>query len=188
MKVQILSIGLLLLGLLLLGQGVVAKTYLSMEKASRLIFPEAEDFLQERITVTPLMKQRMKQLLGRVRPSLWEETYPVFIAKRGGKVIGYGVVVNEIGKHRAITFMVGVTPTGKVKDVVIMVYRESRGGEVRNRRFLRQYRGKDLHTPILPPRGIQSISGATLSSYAISRGVKKALALINLVYLDRTDR
>ena len=65
-----------------------------------------------------------------------------------------------------------------------MVYREAYGGEVRDRRFLQQYKGKQLKDPLLPYRDIQNISGATLSVEAIGRGSKKALALVDLVYLE----
>src|SRR6266545_2184989 len=60
--------------------------------------------------------------------------------------------------------------------------------EVRDRRFLQQYKGKDLKDPLLPYRDIQNISGATMSVEAIGRGSKKALALLEVVYFEGTER
>jgi hypothetical protein len=60
------------------------------------------------------------------------------------------MIVEEIGKHQPITFMVGVQPDGKVADVAVMVYRESYGGQVRYARFLAQFTGKTLRHPMLP--------------------------------------
>jgi hypothetical protein len=108
--------------------------------------------------------------------------------KKGDDVIGYAAIVEEIGKHRPITFVVGVGTDRKIKDAALMVYREAYGGEVRNRRFLQRYKGKDLKDPLLPYRDIQNISGATLSVEAIGRGSKKALALVDIVYFDGADQ
>src|SRR5438445_11266931 len=42
-------------------------------------------------------------------------------------------VLDEIGKSEPITFMVGMSPEGKVTEVAVMVFRESRGGEVKEK-------------------------------------------------------
>jgi FMN-binding domain len=104
----------------------------------------------------------------------------IFTAQRDARALGEAVIVEEIGKHRPITFVVGVRPDGGVQDVALMIYREPYGGEVRNSRFLAQYRGKDLTAPLLPFRDIRNITGATLSAEAIGRGVRKALALLKV--------
>lgn len=121
--------------------------------------------------------------LGATKPSLWEPDYVLFTVHRDGNLLGYAVVVEEIGKHRPITFVVGVRPEGVVQDVALMVYREPYGGEVRAPRFLAQYRGKNRTAPLLPFRDIRNITGATLSTEAIGRGVRKALALLRALTL-----
>lgn len=183
-KFLVIIFSLIFIWFILPMEGSPDQVFLSAEEASREIFPEADQFERKLVVVTPEIKQRLKELVGRTRPSIWETSYPTYIAKKGSQVIGYAVIVNEIGKHRAITFMVGIGLEGKVKDVAIMVYRESRGGEVRNKRFLKQYKEKKLKDSLMPYKDIQSITGATLSVYAVSRGVKKALALVKTVYLD----
>ena len=121
--------------------------------------------------------------LGSTKPSLWEPDYVLFTVYRDGNLLGYAVVVEEIGKHRPITFVVGVRPDGAVQDVALMVYREPYGGEVRAPRCLAQYRGKNLTASLLSFRHIRNITGATLSAEAIGRGVRKALALLRALSL-----
>jgi Na+-translocating ferredoxin:NAD+ oxidoreductase RnfG subunit len=87
-------------------------------------------------------------------------------------------VVEEIGKHRPITFVVGIRPDGKVEDVAVMAYREAYGGEVRSQRFLAQYRGKGPRDDLRPYHEIKNVAGATLSVEAASRAVRKAQALV----------
>ena len=101
-----------------------------------------------------------------------------------GKTIGFAVICEEIGKHRPITFIVATDTTGQVLDVALMMYREPIGAEVRYKGFVRQFDGKDLSDPIYPRRDVKNISGATLSVRAMSRGVRKALAVLQIAYLE----
>ena len=91
-------------------------------------------------------------------------------------------MTEEVGKYRPITFMVGVTPQLTVRDVAVMVYRESRGGDVKRKRFLSQYRGKSTRDPIDVGRDIINISGATISVRSVNAGVKRVLAELAALY------
>ncbi len=162
--------------------------FLNEDEAPRAVFPEGADFEKKIIPSTEALREKMRGLLGRTRPSIWEEAYVTYLVRRHGERLGFAVIAEEIGKHRPITFVVGIKPNGKVKDVALMVYREAYGGEVRERRFMRQYHDKDLSAPLLPYRDIVNIAGATLSVQSIGRGVKKALVLAQLVLLDGPGR
>jgi hypothetical protein len=162
--------------------------FLREEEAPKAVFPEGTSFDRKMIRSTEELKEKIRQRMGKAKTSVWEDSYVTFIAKKGDAILGYAVIVEEIGKHRPITFVVGVGNDRKIKDAALMVYREAYGGEVRDRRFLQQYKGKELKDPLLPYRDIQSISGATLSVEAIGRGSKKALALVDLIYLEDAER
>lgn len=162
--------------------------FLKEGEAPRAVFPEATAFERQVIPSGPELREKIKQKMGRSRTSLWEPSYVVFTAKKGQALLGYAVIVEEIGKHRPITFVVGVGSEGEVKDAAVMVYREPYGGEVKEPRFLAQYEGKDLRSPLLPFRDIRNIAGATLSVEAIGRGVKKALALVEIVFLKPEEK
>jgi hypothetical protein len=158
--------------------------FLKEEEAARAVFPETTSVERKVIPSSEDLRSKIAQRMGKTKTSLWEDSYVTFTAKKGESILGYAVIVEEIGKHRPITFVVGIGTDRKIKDAALMVYREAYGGEVRDRRFLRQYKGKQLKDPLLPYRDIQNISGATLSVEAIGRGSKKALALVDLVYLE----
>ena len=70
----------------------------------------------------------------------------------------------------------------------MMVYRESRGGEVRRRRFLVQYEGKSLGSPIRINRDIIGVTGATLSVRAMNAGVKKTLGIIETAFPMKREK
>jgi hypothetical protein len=161
--------------------------FLKEEEAPKAVFPQATSFERRVIRSSEGLKEKLQQRLGRTKTSVWEDSYVTFIAKKGDAILGYAVVVEEIGKHRPITFIVGVGADRKIKDAALMIYREAYGGEIRDRRFLQQYKGKQLPDPLLPFRDIQNISGATMSVEAIGRGSKKALALVETIYLDGAE-
>jgi len=156
-------------------------TYLTLDQAPKSMFPNAQ-IERKNVPSTPEFKEKLKAKLGRVTPTVWEPTYATFTASQSGKPVGYAVVVDEIGKVNPFTLIVAATPAFKVQDVAVMVYREPRGGEITQKRFLAQYKGKGSGDPILLDRDIVGISGATLSVIGANRAVHKALAVLELVY------
>lgn len=151
--------------------------FLSEAEAPAAVFPEGDRLERREIVATEALRSRMQEHLGTVQVSIWEDRWVMFRVERAGHVLGHAFIVEEIGKHRPITFVVGLAPDGKVRDVAVMAYREPYGGEVRQARFLRQYRDKGLADPMRPYREIKNIAGATLSVEAAGRAVRKAQAL-----------
>ena len=162
---------------LALPAGAQEGVFLSETEAPHAVFPDGDRFDRTDITATDAVRERMRARLDGTSPSVWEDHYTMFTAWHGDALLGRAFLVEEIGKHRPITFVVGVRSDGRVQDVAVVAYREAYGGEVRNKRFLVQYRGKGSADSVEPYQGITNIAGATLSVEAAGRAVKKALAL-----------
>ncbi|MDO9693363.1 MAG: FMN-binding protein [Candidatus Latescibacteria bacterium] len=108
-------------------------------------------------------------------------------ARRDGRDLGWAVTTDEIGLHEPITMLVSVTAGREVGPVRVLVFRESRGGEVRRKRFLAQFLGKTRADPLRLTRDIDAVTGATYSSRAVTAGVKRVLALVDARYpLERS--
>ena len=159
--------------------------YLQNEEAARLMFPESEKISYEVVTLTPEQKTLIEQ---RIKWKFPEEFFECFKGETNGKVDGWAIIQHTIGKHKPMSYMVGVDPEGEVLNVEVLVYRESRGSEVRKKRFNYQYQGKDVHDPIRINRDVINISGATMSVRSMSAGVKRALVLADEVYLKPLGR
>jgi hypothetical protein len=151
--------------------------FLRPDEAPRHLFPDAVEVTGRTVPATPDLLRRIRGFLG-TPPTLWEAEYPIFTVTRPASPPGHVVIVEEIGKHRPITFAVAVAADARVHDIAVLAYREAYGGEVRERRFLKQYAGKTLTNPMLPYRDILNISGATLSVQATGRAAKKAIAVL----------
>ncbi len=93
---------------------------------------------------------------------------------------GWMVVDQVLGKHEMITFAVALTPAGAVRQVEILEYRETYGGQVRSADWRNQFVGKTAASPIKLGQDIRNISGATLSCRHISDGVKRIVTLFEL--------
>lgn len=90
-------------------------------------------------------------------------------------------ILEEIGKEEPITAGV-VVVDGHIDHVRVLVYRESRGGEVREPAFVKQFQGAGLAKADRLDRDIDGIVGATLSVRAMERMARLAL------YFDRMSR
>jgi hypothetical protein len=66
-----------------------------------------------------------------------------------------------------------------------MVYREAYGDEVRDPRFLAQFAGRSGQDPMRIDREIAAVSGATISSRALSRGARRVAAVMQLLVEGR---
>ena len=160
---------------------ITGETLLTEPEALKIVFAKSQSVESQVRALSESQRQTLQKKTGLRFP---ESEYRFFIGHGNAAVEGYGVIMNEIGKHEYITFIVGISPQANIRDVAVMDYRETRGWEVKEQRFLRQFRGKNLADPITVDRDIVNYTGATLSSHAIARGVKKALALVQAFYLQ----
>ena len=157
-----------------------AEVFLTEDEALKLMFPKSERIRKDVIRLTPEKKAQMEERIGWKFP---EEFFEVHIGETGGQIDGYALIQNTIGKHKPMTYMVGVDNTGHVSNVELLVFREARGSEVRTKRFNVQYEGKTVLDPVRINKDIINISGATMSVRSISAGVKRVLVLVDEFYL-----
>lgn len=157
-----------------------AEVFLTEEEALRALLPKSQRIRKEVLHLSPDQKALVESRIGWKFP---EESFEVYIGETGASVDGYAVVHNTIGKHKPMTYMVGVDQKGHVIAVELLVFREARGSEVGKKRFNYQYEGKTVVDPIRINRDIINISGATMSVRSMSAGVKRVLVLVDEFYL-----
>jgi len=152
-----------------------AAEYLTVPLAQRDLFPDADTFVDAKLTLTDAQRDAIKKLSGlRQR----EAEQPVWRAEKQGRLLGWFIVDEVIGKHELITYAVALDPAGTVRGVEILDYRETRGGEVRDPRWRAQFVGKSARDPLRLGEDIQNLSGATLSCRHITEGVRRLVALV----------
>lgn len=85
-------------------------------------------------------------------------------------------ILEEIGKEEPITTGF-IIEGGRIEQIKVLIYRESRGDEVRYPRFTRQFKDARLTADKGLDRTIDVISGATMSVSALTRLARLALYL-----------
>ena len=100
----------------------------------------------------------------------------VAFTEEGDRLVGYFIIDEVYGKHEYITYAVALEADGRVRQIEILVYRESYGYEIRNPAWRAQFIGKKHGDPVSLDEDIKNISGATMSCRHISQGVKRLLA------------
>lgn len=85
-------------------------------------------------------------------------------------------ILDEIGKEKPITVGI-VVNAGRIEKLRVLVFRESRGYEVRHPFFTGQFRRAGLRRDLRLDRPIDGISGATLSVRALKKLARLALYL-----------
>jgi Na+-translocating ferredoxin:NAD+ oxidoreductase subunit G len=132
----------------------------------------------ERVTYVRVEKpEELKKILG-YTPK--KQSYVVFVARTKDRIDGYAVIDEEMGQHEPITFGVKISPLGQVERLEIMVYREGYGDEVCEKRFRRQFEGKTRQDDLRFGDDVVAITGATISSRAMTVGVRRAVAIVSL--------
>ena len=158
----------------------MAEVYLTEEEALKLMFPKSTHIKKEFLRVPTDKKMTIEERIGWKFP---EDSFDVYIGETGSQIDGYALIQNTIGKHKPMTYMVGIDHTGHVLNVELLVFREARGSEVRTKRFNVQYEGKTVLDPVRINKDIINISGATMSVRSMTAGIKRVLVLIDEFYL-----
>jgi Na+-translocating ferredoxin:NAD+ oxidoreductase RnfG subunit len=156
--------------------GAFAVDYLTIDQAARLMFPDADRFEERELVLDAAQLQALDAQGVRGRSARWV----VQIARHGAAAIGFVVADAVIGKFELISYAVGIDSEGAIRQVEILSYRESHGGEVRLPAWRRQFVGKTADAPLRVGEDIANISGATLSCTHVTEGVRRIAAVVAL--------
>ena len=145
-------------------------------------FPSSQRVTYRRFELTAELRGKLAQKLGAAPP---KDGYVFYYALTGETVDGYALIDEAMGQYMPITYAVKFSPQGVVQQLEIMVYRENYGSEVTDARFRKQFVGKTAADPIMLDGDITAVSGATISSRALTVGLRRALVLISELVLNK---
>lgn len=153
---------------------VVASDYLSIDAAQKAIYPEADAFQDVVLRQSP---EQLQAVLVRAGPQPAHGTIRIWSATRNGVPLGHLFVDEVIGRQSLITYALGIDTDGSIRNLEIMTYRESHGGEIRNPAWRAQFARRSNLDQLRFRTDIKNISGATLSSEHVTQGVRWLVAL-----------
>jgi Na+-transporting NADH:ubiquinone oxidoreductase subunit C len=149
-----------------------AVQYLNIDQAQKSIFP-GKSFIAAAVKLTAVQRKAIELASG-VR--VLKDEQPIWRVSGGG----WFIVDEVVGKHEFITYAVGLNSDGSVKQIEVMDYRETYGGQIRDQKWRAQFSGKTSKSMLKLDSDIKNISGATLSCRHITDGVKRLLAFYDI--------
>ncbi len=155
---------------------VHAVLYATVEEAAKRAFPEATTFKERELQLTA---DEMKALPADAGIAARALRFRALTALQGDKSIGIVVIDAVIGKFDLIDYAVGLDPSGKLRSVEILAYRESHGYEVRLPAWRKQFVGKDKRDKLRVSEDINNISGATMSATHVTDGVRRIVFAVD---------
>jgi Na+-translocating ferredoxin:NAD+ oxidoreductase RnfG subunit len=154
-----------------------AVDYLGAAEAERLMLPQADAFETANLRFDDA---QLKEIGKRAGVPARSAQWGVRVARQNGAPAGFIVVDNVIGKFELITYAVALGSDGAIRQIEILSYRESHGGEIRLPAWRKQFVGKTLAAPLRVGEDIANISGATLSCTHVTDGVRRIAAMVQV--------
>jgi len=171
------------LAVALVGVGSVAaeaKVFLSRTEALELAFPDADRVESATYVLSEGQATRIEELSKSPLDSKLVEIYTGF---RGDAVAGYAVI--DIHNVRTLpeAFLVVLTPAGTVQSLRVLAFHEPLD-YLPTERWYAQFDQKSLAAPLRVGGDVHGVVGATLSARATANGVRRVLALYQVLIGD----
>jgi Na+-translocating ferredoxin:NAD+ oxidoreductase RnfG subunit len=170
--------GVALLALLLVAAAPAhAKVFHSRSEALEIAFPEADRVEDETVVLDDAQTDRIQSL---ARSELESRLVRIYRGFKDDRLLGYAVI--DIHNVRTLpeAFLVVLSPEGSVRSLRVLAFHEPLE-YMPSARWYGQFAQKSLSQPLRLGSDVHGIVGATLSARATTRGVRRALALYEVV-------
>ncbi|MFQ5877405.1 MAG: FMN-binding protein [Acidobacteriota bacterium] len=166
----------LALGLLSLAGRADGRVYLTQEEALRRAFPAPGEV--ERRTLY-LDDGQARAAAAAAGVPVEGRVFPYYVGRREGRALGYAYFDTHLVRTLPETVLVLIAPEGRIERIEILSFDEPEDYLPRGR-WLRQFAGRQLDADLSLGRGVRPLTGATLSSRAITAAARRILALHRL--------
>ena len=166
------------LGFVLMGSAFAqAMVIYSKEEALEIAFPLAEEVIAKSFFLTP---GELAQVAEKARVKMDSKLVTFYVGYAEGIAQGYAFIETHIVRTFPETFLVVISPGGTVEKLVVLAFYEP-PEYLPSDRWLKQFSDKRLSAEMRLRRGIHGIMGSTLTAQAATSGVRKVLALFELL-------
>ena len=152
-----------------------ARVYLTVPKALDAAFPPPAKVERRTLYLDERQAQRAAEAAG---VPVEGRVLPYYVGSRDGRVAGYAYFDTHLVRTLPETILILVAPDGKVGRIDIVSFDEPED-YMPSSRWLQQFHGRRLED-LGARQGIRALTGATLSSRAVTQAVRRVLALHHL--------
>lgn len=122
-----------------------------------------------------LTDEEVRSIQSEARAKVESKVLTYYVARDGKKLAGVSFFETSVIRSMPATYMVTVDPDSTIRSVEILAFYEPDDYEPPDR-WLRQFDGKNASDDLFLKRGIQNISGATLTAQTLSDAARRLLA------------
>ena len=149
-----------------------AKVFYSQSEALALAFPDAEEVESNTFVLDDDQVERIESL---AKCELGSKLVKIYTGMREGKVLGYALIDVHNVRTLPEAFMVVLSPAGEVRSLRVLAFHEPLAYKP-TARWYSQFDDRSVEAPLRVGGDIHGVVGATLSTRATTRGVRRALA------------
>jgi Na+-translocating ferredoxin:NAD+ oxidoreductase RnfG subunit len=168
---------LIALSLALPAGGARAKVFYSRSEALALAFPDA-DHIEDRTHV--LSEEHVARIESLAHAPLDSKLVRIYTGFEQGEVVGYAFIDVHTVRTLPEAFLIVLSPQGAIRTLRVLAFHEPLEYKPSDR-WYSQFEDKSLAEPLRLGGDVHGIVGATLSARATTRGVRRALALYEVV-------
>lgn len=132
-----------------------------------------------------LTNEQINKIEKLAKAKLETKLITYYVGSREDSTVGYAFFETNVVRTKPETFVVILDPDGSIKFVEILAFYEPLD-YLPTPRWLRLFGGKVLSEDLWPKRDIHNITGATLTVQAITQGVRKILAIYQVIVQPET--
>jgi len=152
-----------------------ARVYLTTQQALDAVFPPPTTVERRTLYLDEAQARRAAETAG---APVEIRVVPYYVGSRDGRLAGYAYFDTHLVRTLPETILVLVAPGGDVARIEILSFDEPED-YLPGQRWLRQFPGRTLGD-LGGREGIRALTGATLSSRAVTQAVRRILALHHL--------
>lgn len=156
---------------------VEAKVYYARDEALALAFPGAERIEARDVVLTDDQRGRIEKL---AKAPLESQLTTIYVGWKSGAPAAYAIFDTHTVRTHPETFLVVISPDGKVAATHVLAFHEPEE-YLPNRRWLDRFDGAALSDGLQVGRDVTAITGSTLSTRAVTSGIRRALAIWSVV-------
>lgn len=154
-----------------------AKVFHSRTEALEIAFPDA-DVVQRRTYL--LDEDQVREIEARARAPVETKLVTLYTARKAGAVVGYALIEIHTVRTLPEAFLVVLSPSGEVRTLRVLAFYEPQE-YLPSERWLAQFERQRLSERLALRGDIHGIAGSTLSARAVTGGVRRALAVYEVL-------
>jgi Na+-translocating ferredoxin:NAD+ oxidoreductase RnfG subunit len=157
-----------------------AKIFYSKNEALELAF--GKDTQVEQLSLFP-DEQQVAKIQELAKAKLDSGLFTFYVGKEKDKVLGYAAIETVTVRTKPETLIIVLTPEGELRNVTTLAFHEPPEYQVPERWYEKLY--KRPLSDMDFNKGIDGISGATLSTRAAVSSVRKVMAIYQVLVKDQ---